>query len=282
MSAAQIRVVWFVHRPDTACLLESLRQAERAFPAGTTFHVFADAKTGGIEPGDAEWPYAAYNETAWDRGGNLNGLPAVDGILRCMRRVARSKDDVVWKLDADTLVGDPGVLLDWFDDPNLTGAGLLCPWAAGWWGISYALRASVIEPLRRLIMHAGEAGLAQIGLREAHEDMVISRTMAAYESSWRLRSWMTRREGGAFRAHSYERGEDPRQALSKWGIVTFGNRWQIEGDDAQKRAMVAKTMALAGAAWAPERRGAWRNATTEALWQVGVPAQFGKSALKCQ
>lgn len=279
----RVRVVWFVHRPDAACLRWSVTQAMRAFPAGTTFHVFADGRTGGLHARSAEWLVAAgveYAETHWDRGGNLNGLEAVQGILRTMRGCAKGGDDVVWKLDADTLVGDPSVLLEGFHDPNLVGAGLLCPWAPGWWGISYALRASVIAPLSEVVGSNGEAGLARIGLRQAHEDLVVSRTLARYEMSSRLRTWMTRRTGGAFCAHNYQTGAAARQALQKWGIVTFGNRWQIEGDDAHRRQMVAKSMGQAVAGWRQETAQAWRNPATEALWMRGALLRFGKSTEK--
>lgn len=274
------RVVWFVHRPDGACLRWSVRQAWRAFPEGTTFHVFADGRTGGLHARTAEWLTASgveYEETHWDRGGNLNGLEAVQGILRAMRGCAKGGEDVVWKLDADTLVGDPGVLLEPFEDPNLVGAGLRCPWAPGWWGISYALRSAMISPLAALIGRNGEAGLAQIGLGQAHEDLVISRTLARYELPSRIRTWMTRRTGGAFCAYNYETGVAARQALHKWGIVTFGNRWQIEGDEALRRQMVAKTMGQAVFGWRPEAARAWRNASTEALWARGALLRFGKS-----
>jgi hypothetical protein len=277
------RVVWFVHRPDLACLRWSVRQAMRAFPDGTTFHVFADGRTGGLHARSAEWLTAAgvqYAETDWDRGGNLNGLEAVQGILRAMGGCAQGGDDVVWKLDADTLVGDPGVLLEAFADPNLVGAGLRCPWAPGWWGISYALRAAVIAPLSAVIGSNGEAGLAQIGLSQAHEDLVISRTLARYEPPSRLRTWMTRRTGGAFCAHNYETGGAGRQALHRWGIVTFGNRWQIQGDDAIRRQMVAKSMGQAVRGWRPAAARAWRNASTEALWMRGALLRFGKSSGK--
>lgn len=275
------RVVWFVHRPDAACLRWSVRQAKWAFPKGTTFHVFADGRTGGLHARSADWLTASgveYAETHWDRGGNLNGLEAVQGILYSMRTCARSGDDVIWKLDADTLVGDPGVLLEGFEDPNLVGAGLRCPWAPGWWGISYALRAAVINPLASVIKRNGESGLAQIGLSQAHEDLVISRTLARYELPSRLRTWMTRRTAGAFCAHNYQTGVAPRQALQKWGIVTFGNRWQIQCDEARRRQMVAKTMGEAVCGWRPETARLWRSASTEALWARGALLRFGKSS----
>lgn len=283
MNKAAVRVVWFVHRPDAACLRWSVLQARKAFPEGTTFHVFADQRPAGFDAQDIANLVAqgvSYKVTRWPRGGNLNGLPAVLGILRCMQSVAKSKDDVVWKMDADTLVGDASVLLDWFQDPNVTGAGLRCPWALGWWGISYALRAAVIAPLQVVIRKAGQAGLAQIGLLEAHEDMVISRTLAQKESPGRLRSWLTSRSGGAFCAHNYQTGADPRRALRKWGVVTFGNRWQVEGDEAHRRAIVAQTMGQASMAWGLESAREWRNPAAEALWQLGVPLQFGKSVVK--
>ncbi len=281
--AGQARVVWFVHGPDERCLYWSVVQAKEAFPAGTTFHVFADGLTGGLSESAKEWLQVVgveYRETQWDRGGNLNGLAAVDGILMSMLGVAKDRDDVIWKLDADTLVGDPGVLLDWFADQNLTGAGLRCPWAAGWWGISYALRAGTIPRLALRILDIAQAGLHRIGLTEAHEDLVISRTLAGYEVPGRLRTWMTKRTGGAFCAHNYQTGVDPRQALRKWGIVTFGNRWQIEGDDAHRREIVADSMQAATAGWSQEEARAWRLGGAGGLWAVGSLLRFGKSVKK--
>ncbi len=275
------RVVWFVHRPDEACLYWSVLQAKTAFPEGTTFHVFADGLTGGLSETAKVWLRASgvdYSETRWERGGNLNGMAAVDGILMSMASVAKSADDVVWKLDADTLVGDPSVLLGWFVDPNLTGAGLRCPWAAGWWGISYALRAGTIPQLALCILYIDQAGLDLIGLTEAHEDLVISRALAGYEWPGRLRTWMTRRTGGAFCAHNYQTGADPRQALHKWGIVTFGNRWQIEGEDAHRREIVANSMQAAVAEWTQAEAQAWRSGGAERLWAVGSLLRFGKSS----
>lgn len=285
--AGRARVVWFVHGPDEGCLRWSVWQAIQAFPIGTTFHVFADRKAGlsveavrGLDVAGVE-----YQETHWDRGGNLNGLEAVDGILGAMGGVAKCESDVIWKCDADTLVGDAGVLLDWFRDPNVIGAGLRCPFAEGWWGISYALRAQVIGALAGSIRGAGQAGLAQIGLSQGHEDLVISRWLALHERPARLRTWMTKRTGGAFCAHNYQGGSDPRQALRKWGIVTFGNRWQIEGAEALRRQMVAKSMRLAAGGWRLDEARAWRSGAAQGLWAVGSLLRFGKSvekgALKC-
>lgn len=282
MSLVKPKVVWFVHGPDTQCLEQSLQQAMRAFPAGTAFFVFADWASRLRREMIASLIArgVVYRETRWARGGNLNGLPAVRGILKCLQWVAERPDDVVWKLDADTMVGDPGVLLNHFRDPNCTGAGLQCPWAPGWWGISYALRAAVLRSLLRIIDRAGLAGLADLGLTEAHEDLVISRTLARHESPSRLRSWMTTRLGGAFCAYNYHAPQQVAQALERWGIVTFGNRWQLAGDEAQKRAFVASSMAVAGAAWRPETAQEWRKSPAESLWMVGMPVRFGKSVVK--
>ncbi len=281
MSAPATRVAWFVHGPDAGCLRWSVVQAQRAFPEGTTFHVFADGRTGGLDSDAIEGLVAAgveYGETDWDRGGNLNGLAAVRGILREMCLCAKSGEDVVWKLDADTLVGDPGVLLDWFEDPNMVGAGLRCPWAPGWWGISYALRAAVIAPLSNIIGSAGEAGLAAIGLSQAHEDLVISRMLVRYELSNRLRTRLTSRYGGAFMSYNHQGAQGPEDALRRFGIVTFGNRWQIEGSESAKRAAVAAAMERAVGGWNGPRE--WRTGATEALWHVGAGLRFGKSAVK--
>lgn len=277
------RVVWFVHRPDEACLYWSVVQAKTAFPEGTTFHVFADGLTGGLSESARSWLRVSgieYQETRWERGGNLNGFSAVDGILTSMHGVARDRGDVVWKIDADTLVSDPSVLLAWFSDPEVIGAGLRCPWAAGWWGISYALRAGTIPRLALRVLDIAQFGMDLIGLTEAHEDLVISRALAGCEAPARLRTWMTRRTGGAFCAHNYQTGADPRQALHKWGIVTFGNRWQIEGEDAHRRQIVADSMQAAAAEWTQAGAQAWRSGSTERLWAVGSLLQFGKSSKK--
>lgn len=274
----RVKVVWFVHGPDAACLQESLKQAQRAFPPGTAFYVFGDSgsRLSRAVVASLIAQGVVYRETRWPRGGNLNGLPAVRGILRSMIWASERPEDVIWKLDADTMVGDPGVLLEWFQDPNLTAAGLQCPWALGWWGISYALRAGVLRPLLRIVEKAGLAGLPNLGLTEAHEDLVISRTLARHESMARMRSRLTTSTGGAFCAYNYAAPQEAGEALMKWGVVTFGNRWQLAGDEAQKRAFVASSMAAAGAGWRAEGAKNWRSTATEALWMLGVPLKFEK------
>lgn len=278
MRDLRVKLVWFVHGPDAGCLRESIQQAQRAFPEGTAFYVFGDSgsRLSRAMVASLVAQGVVYRDTRWPRGGNLNGLPAVRGILRSMIWAAERPDDVVWKVDADTMIGDPGVLLDWFQDPNLTAAGLQCPWALGWWGISYALRASALRPLLRIIEKAGLTGLADLGLTEAHEDLVISRTLARHESMSRMRSRLTSCTGGAYSAYNYAAPQEVGDSLLKWGLVTFGNRWQLAGDEAQKRAFVASSMAAAGAGWRAERAKNWRSSATEALWMLGVPLKFGK------
>lgn len=282
MRRGQVRVCWFAYGPSEGSLRVSVEQAQRSFPTGTTFTVFADAACP-LSPQGVEWLEArgvVCRLTDWPRGGNLNGLPCVQGILECLAGVAQSPRDVIWKLDADTLVGDSGVLLDWFHDANVVGAGLRCPWALGWWGISYALRAGVIAPLAEIIDQQGEAGLADLGLTQAHEDMVISRTLARHESPSRLRSWYSSRQGAAFIARNYREMLPAEDLLARWGVVTFGNRWQLAGSSAERHARELDDMRRAAAVWCPETSRAWRTQRSIGLWQCGVPLTFGKSCEK--
>lgn len=82
--------------------------------------------------------------TDFDRRGNLNGKPCVEGMLRLMDEQAAAADPWVLKVDSDTLCCS----LRWLEGRTEDAVGLWHPGKRGFFGLCYALRRSSLPRLR--------------------------------------------------------------------------------------------------------------------------------------
>lgn len=100
---------------------------------------------------------ASLVSTNFPRGGNLNGMDCMVGIVDTLAAVAREEDDWVLKVDSDTLVHSLDWLWDVPTEATLAGTGHDPAKNDGrtLYGCCYAMRPSGIAALREQILHAG-------------------------------------------------------------------------------------------------------------------------------
>ncbi|MCU0797560.1 MAG: hypothetical protein MUF31_16695 [Akkermansiaceae bacterium] len=230
--------VWFAFGADAACLIESVASFRAACP-GAPVAIFDEDRLPLPEPVVARIDPALYQRTTWPRLGNLNGWPAVRGILQSCHEAARMTGATgTLKIDSDTLV----LSARWIrQDAAVTG------WDCGWLryaaGMARFLRADVPDRLLRgldrrpLLNHPVAEDLA-ISAEASYEfpgQVILHSRQPERPNGFRLAGWSYRlqAEGKFGLTHPAELHD----------VVTFGNRAQIPGARAAARSVVAAAMA---------------------------------------
>lgn len=221
--------VWFTYGPDGPCLVESVAAFRDALPNAIV--AIAD---------DAAYPVTREtlslvapdirHTTDFPRRGNLNGWPAVRGILSTIRRLCRETGaEGAIKIDSDTLVMDGR----WLDR-----TAPMCGFLSGQWaylfGLAYWLRADAAARI--------EQGIASRWVGEnirVPEDQTIStEAFRAYGPAVLAHSWTA----GMSANWQYRDGEDQRCAGKS--VVTFGAKRLAPGKCGdEKREQIALAMA---------------------------------------
>lgn len=234
------RVVWFSYKMDALPLLESLACARQTFPAGTTFHVF-DQDSAPLDDGTIsklENGGAIYSQTSFERNGNLNGITSVRGEIECFLSAVKDEDDILWKMDCDTLALRPWevILRHYERDGNLLGCGLRMPCHGyGWWGPSYTYRAAVLPVMQ-------EHFQTLPALKNPCEDIAMSTWLLAANRK-RAKTLPTKETGGPWSNYNWTTQLSLEEYARRFGIVTFGSRYQIkELSPAQQREWQADHM----------------------------------------
>jgi hypothetical protein len=230
--------VWFTFGGDADCLIESVASF-RAACSGAPVAIFDEARLPLPEEVVERIDPALYQRTTWPRLGNLNGWPAVRGILESCDRAAAVTGAVgTLKIDSDTLVQSSRWLRL---DAAVTG------WDCGWLryaaGMARYVRADVPQRLLRgldrrpLINHPVAEDLA-ISAEAAFEfpgQVWLHPRQPIHPAGFRLAGWSYRRqaEGKFPLTHPAELHD----------VITFGNRSQIPGARAAARTVAAAAMA---------------------------------------
>jgi hypothetical protein len=236
-------VCWFTFSLDALPLMQSVTCAMETMPQGTTFWVF-DQGDKPLPPQVQRWLQdrgVNVRLTTFDRRKNLNGKTSIEGQLACYAMTGAGENDVVWKVDSDTLVLRPDVYLDGYrKNWKLKGQGCYCPKSSlGWWGICYTLRGETLEPLRRAFTGAD-------ALVRLPEDIIISRALIHAVEGNETVTHQTKSSGGAYMNYNFRTGLTMEEYVRRFDILTFGDRGKIARLDGwQQRQKQAAAMAFA-------------------------------------
>lgn len=159
-----VAAVWFTHRGCEAFLAHSVAAARKSHP-GVQVFFFDDAR----HPSDAyalsKMEPRAIHKTHWPRAQNLNGWPAVDGILEALAQAGeQSSAQHVIKIDCDTMILDARWL-----DGQAAASGFHQGARAHLLGACYALRCDAIARVREMI-----GSLPRKGVPDPAEDQCIT------------------------------------------------------------------------------------------------------------
>lgn len=238
--------VWFSHRPDFACLLQSARSVRPLAPEA--------ALTVFVDPADPFTPeQSAALRAAGCRvfvstrphGGNLNGVEHLDRQLQALDRSATAADYVV-KIDSDTVI----LSLNWLAEAIARAGGAdRWPPAAGFQmkrpvcplcGPCYALRADVPRALRRhLAAHPRALDALMPKVPEDFATFTLLSACFPEANPALLDAWPL---GNSFAGFNYKSPPRSPNPYLFFEVVTFGNRRQLTGDDATRRSRAAEAM----------------------------------------
>lgn len=170
-----VAIVYFTYERDAELLGLSLQAVDRLRAAGdnVSVYVFDDASAP-----LAEVPAGVvYEQTSFERKGNLNGLVCVDGMLDVYERVfAETGADWLVKQDCDTFMND----LEWLRDKDVERVGQVgskhvndfCS------GACYALSRAGVAAVRERL---SDAAMRKRAGKAWCEDRVIGRVLETTE-----------------------------------------------------------------------------------------------------
>lgn len=224
MRPPRSHVCWFSYHLDALPLMQSVRCAMQTFPSDTAFWVF-DQDTAPLPVAVGRWLMdrgVEVRRTSFDRRVNLNGSVSITGQIDCYLSTGAEPDDVIWKVDSDTLVLRPAVYLDHYAArPNLEGAGCYCPRAnVGWWGIGYSLRQRVLPALRATFARGCQVS-------RLAEDIYLSRALIGACPPDQTLTLTTTHEGGAYMSYNFKTALPLEEYARRFDIVTFGDRTKL-------------------------------------------------------
>lgn len=220
--------LWFTFAPDAGCLAESVGRFRDVVP---------DARVALLDDNLHPLPVRVLNDlapdhyerTEWPREGNLRGWRHALCALEAYVRVADKTGAAgVFKLDCDTLLVDPS----WIDT-----AAPLCGHDCALWptvhgGLGYWIRR---DAAAAILSHMRDRRWAEGGI-PVNEDQVVSWwSMLLFGSAVKVIPFDCR-IGRGFQFHR------PDEDYSEAGTITFGNRMQLAGSDAERRSRAAHEM----------------------------------------
>ncbi len=132
----------FLYRDDHQCLKICMEQIRRIDQAAQ-FYLFDDAAKPLFPAQVPTGNDISYKITYFARGGNLNGLECVRGMLGCMLDIPG--DDPVIKIDADTLLMDPAEITRSLKDRGKVAGGMQCRVPLAWAGCCYWITRPAIK-----------------------------------------------------------------------------------------------------------------------------------------
>lgn len=239
-----ISFVWFSFTGDAACLVESVASVRRIYGQDVPVCIFDDGKAPISTEALAAIVPTLYEQTDFDRGGNLNGRIAITGIIDCMRRVADMTGcDWVSKIDCDTILLKP-----WLTD-DLRWAYQGTSWGTEQLGagLNYILRKDV--PARLLKHIAGRPGIFKGRCPEDHTIALLTTTCYPGATLIHDSAMGGEKRIAAGWFYNQPRPTTPGECL-RFALMTFGNRYTMDDMAVEERGgqpgrdRVAETMAM--------------------------------------
>lgn len=189
---------------------------------------------------------AEYVRTDWPRGGNLNGVDAVRGMLDTY--MTHGTDEWVMQMDSDMLLLDGAGLLGdahadmygqaigWDDDKAMQRAVQYCA------GGGMLIRRTMLEPMRRLMDDEGIAARVRSGAGYSDHVLTVICGMAGghverhrYQSAQKAESGLLRRVG-------WYRWEDGYDLWRNSCAVHFDHKLAPGETDEEQRRATEETM----------------------------------------
>lgn len=228
---------WFTYQLDGPCLIESVGAFRDRFPDAVVA-VADDLASPLTEETLSVIRPDLLTRTDFPRKGNLNGWPAIHGILQTLLSFCREAGaDGVVKIDSDTLLVD-----DRWVDRSAPMCGFLSGRHAYLYGLAYWLRADAIPVI--------QAGLSSRWLEPgfpAPEDQCIStEAFRQFGSAILAHSW------GAGMAANWQYTDGEFDRCAGRSVIHFGARRLAGGKcGSEQRERVALAMARFRAAATP-------------------------------
>ena len=148
--------------------MEQIRRIDQA----AQFYLFDDAAKPLFPAQVPTGNDISYKITYFARGGNLNGLECVRGMLGCMLDIPG--DDPVIKIDADTLLMDPAEITRSLKDRGKVAGGMQCRVPLAWAGCCYWITRPAIKAALELLSRREWPEHAR---QEYPEDQTISKIL---------------------------------------------------------------------------------------------------------
>ena len=189
---------------------------------------------------------AEYVRTEWPRGGNLNGVEAVRGMLDTY--MAHGTDEWVMQLDSDMLLLDGAGLLGdahadmygqtigWDDDKAMRRAVQYCA------GGGMLIRRTMLEPMRKLMDDEGIAARVRSGAGYSDHVLTVLCGMAGGHVVQHRYQAAQKAESGLLRRVGWYRWEEGYDLWRNSCAVHFYHKLAPGDTDAEQRAATAETM----------------------------------------
>ena len=225
-----MNAAFFTYAKDALPLVQSVGAFRDA--GGENVAIFDDAANPLPNSFIKEIAPDLYEQTTFERRGNLIGWPCVFGILDCLEQACESfRAERILKIDSDTMVLDFG----WVDiNAPMTGFHITGePYLRG---MAYHLALTAIWDIRREL----NAGYRIKSAKVEEDTTITTEALALYGSAVRRVNWNHGRAGG----WDYS-GKTPVEKFLACDVVTFGNRRRITGCgcEDEKRERMALEMA---------------------------------------
>lgn len=221
--------IWFTYGPDSPCLIESAAAFRSTFPDAIV--AIADDATNPIPP-DVLSLIAPdiHHPTTFPRQGNLNGWPAVFGILQTIRHLCQiTGADGAIKLDSDTLI-----LADRWLDRAAPMCGFLTGLHAYLYGLAYWLRADAAATIEQSL----RSRWLDPKFRAPEDQCISIEAFRAYGPAVAGRSWS---EGHAV---TWQYTDDEPARCRHKAVINFGNKRMTGGRcGSEQRERIALAMA---------------------------------------
>ncbi|MDR2981983.1 MAG: hypothetical protein LBV12_07015 [Puniceicoccales bacterium] len=132
---------WFSFLLDSAILMYSVSSFRRHYPEAE-LKIWEDYTAPINDPARdyCQELGATIAKTNWPRGGNLNGMASMNGVLDCL---ATATTDYTCKVDSDTLLRKRGRLEGYFANDVV-----FLTWQKRAFGFFYGMRPAVIEKIK--------------------------------------------------------------------------------------------------------------------------------------
>lgn len=233
----KVAFVWFTFDGDADCLLTSVESVRRMHGAEVPICLYDDAAHPLSQEVVRLVRPTVYEQTDFNRQGNLNGKACILGMLNCLQGAGRvTQSTWISKIDSDTLLLRDWCMWDY--DVRFQGSMWHCHTLGA--GLNYTMRADVPEDILQMLARSPSILTGRLP-----EDATIS-LLAHVVSPFGAVSHICapghpdRLVGG----WKYVPGkESRREDGARFAVLTFGNRHDMVDTPVEhRRQRVAKVM----------------------------------------